>query len=49
MSEKEATCTNTAAAGLRSMKQNLDTGVEVDNNKMKKEQCQATYMKPDSL
>ena len=35
MYKKKATGTKTAA-GSRSMKRNLDTGVEVDNNEVKK-------------
>ena len=41
MSKKKATGTNTAA-GSRSMKQNLDTGVKVCDNKLKKKQRYTT-------
>ena len=46
VSKKKATGTNTDA-GSRSMKRNLDTAVEVHNNKMKKEQRHATDEKPN--
>ena len=36
-----------AAAGSRSMKQNLDTGVEVYDNKVKKKQRHTTNEKPN--
>ena len=36
--EKKATAGTNTAAGSRSMKPNLDTGVEVDDNKVKKNQ-----------
>ena len=35
------------AAGSRSMKRNLDTGVEICNNKMKKDQRHRTNEKPN--
>ena len=46
MSKKKATGTNTAA-GSRSMKRNLDTGVEVYDNKGKKKQRHITKEKPN--
>ena len=46
MSKKLATGTNTAA-GSRSMKPNLDTGIEVYDNKVKKKQRHTTNEKPN--
>ena len=46
MQKKKATGTNNAA-GSRSMKQNLDTGVEVGNNEVKKNQRHTTNKKPN--
>ena len=46
MQKKKATGTKTAA-GSRSMKRNLDTGVEVDNNRVKKNQRHTTNRKPN--
>ena len=46
VSKKKATGTNTAA-GSRSMKRNLDTGVEVCDNKVKKKQRHPTNEKPN--
>ena len=46
MQKKKATGTKTAA-GSRSIKQSLDTGVEVNNNEVKKEQRHTTNEKPD--
>ena len=46
MSKKKATGTN-AAAGSRSMKRNLDTGVEVYDNKVKKNQRHTINKKPN--
>ena len=44
--KKKATGTNTAA-GSRSMKQNLDTGVEIYDKKAKKNQRHAKSEKPN--
>ena len=44
MQKKKATKT---AAGSRSIKRNLDTGVEVDNNEVKKNQRHTTNKKPN--
>ena len=44
--KKKATGTNTAA-GSRPMKQNLDMGVEVYDNKVKKKQCHTTNKRPN--
>ena len=46
VSKKKATGTNTAA-GSRSMKRNLDTGVEVYDKKVKKNQRHKTNEKPN--
>ena len=46
MQKKKATGTKTAA-GLRSMKQNLDTVVEVYDNRVKKNQRHTTNNKPN--
>ena len=48
MQKKKATGTKTAA-GSRSMKQNLDTGVEVCDNKAKKKQRHTTNEKPNCI
>ena len=45
-SKKKATGTNTAAEP-RLMKRNLDTGVEVYDNKVKKKQRHTTHEKPN--
>ena len=45
MQKKKATDTKTA--GSRSMKRSLDTGVEVDNNEVKKNQRYTTNKKPN--
>ena len=47
MSKKKATGTNTAA-GSRSLKRNLDTGVEVYDNIVKKKQRHTTNEKPNT-
>ena len=46
MQKKKATGTKTAA-GSRSIKRSLDTGVEVDNNEVKKNQRHTTNNKPN--
>ena len=46
MQKKKATGTKTAA-GSRSMKQNLDTGVEVCDNRVKKNKRHTTNKKPN--
>ena len=46
MSKKKATGPNTAA-GSRSMKRNLDTGIEIYDNKVKKNQRHITNEKPN--
>ena len=46
MQKKKTTGTKTAA-GSRSMKRSLDTGVEVDNNEVKKNQHHTTNKKPN--
>ena len=46
VSKKKVTGTNTTA-GSRSMKRNVDTGVEVYDNKMKKKQRHTTNEKPN--
>ena len=46
VSKKKATGTKTAA-GSRSMKRNLDTGVEVCDNRVKKNQRHTTNQKPN--
>ena len=46
MSKKKATGTKTAA-GSRSMRQNLDTGVEVCDDRVKKNQSHTTNEKPN--
>ena len=46
MQKKKATGTKTTA-GSRSMKQSLDTGVQVDNNEVKKNQRHTTNKKPN--
>ena len=46
MQKKKATGTRTAA-GSRSMKRHLDTGVEVFDNKAKKNQRHTTNKKPN--
>ena len=46
MQKKKATGTKTAA-GSRSMKPNLDTGVEVYDNRVKKNQRHTTNKKPN--
>ena len=46
VSKKKATGTTTAA-GSRSMKRNLDTGVEVCDKKQKKKQRHTTNEKPN--
>ena len=46
MSKKKATDANTAARS-RAMKLNLDTGVEVCDNKVKKKQYHTTNEKPN--
>ena len=46
MQKKKATGTKTAA-GSRSMKRSLDTGIEVDNNEVKKKQRHTTNKKPN--
>ena len=46
MQKKKATGTKTAA-GSRSIKRSLDTGVEVVNNEVKKNQRHTTNKKPN--